>query len=349
MTDHTSPHLREKVPLSEFTTLGVGGPAKYFCTVTSELELEQALDIARARQISILILGGGSNLVIADKGFDGLVIHIALSGLDFDADGDDVIVRAKAGEEWDRVVARSAAKGLAGIENLSGIPGYVGGTPIQNVGAYGQEVGNTIESVRLWDRRKHEIVIFGNAECGFGYRASRFNTTDRDRFVVLEVAYRLHRDGISNLKYRDLSEFFSKQSTTPSLTEVRSAVLSIRAAKGMVIDPQDPDSRSAGSFFKNPIVTAAHVDDIRRTTGGDVPSFPAGDRWKLPAAWLIEQAGFARGYVKGRAGISSKHSLAIINCGGATASEIVALATEMRERVKGLFDIDLEAEPVLVG
>ena len=225
----------------------------------------------------------------------------------------------------------------------------MGGTPIQNVGAYGQEVGNTIESVRLWDRRKHEIVIFGNAECGFGYRASRFNTIDRDRFVVLEVAYRLNRNGISNLKYRDLSEFFSKQTTTPSLSEVRSAVLSIRAAKGMVIDPQDPDSRSAGSFFKNPIITAAHLEEIRRITGRDLPTFPAGDRWKLPAAWLIEQAGFARGYVKGQAGISSKHSLAIINRGGATTSEIVALATEMRERVKTLFDIDLEAEPVLVG
>jgi len=341
--------VREEVRLSDFTTLGVGGPARFFCTLYREQDLKPALEIEQSRVLPILILGGGSNLLVADTGFSGIVIHMGMRGIAFDADRDDVIVSAKAGENWDSLVALCAEKNLAGIENLSGIPGYVGATPIQNVGAYGQEVGTTIESVRAWDRVENRIATLGKSDCEFGYRTSVFNSRHRDRYVILEVVYRLRSDGSPNLKYRDLADYFSSKKEKPSLENIRTAVLNIRRSKAMVIDPNNPDSRSAGSFFKNPIVSTSQLQKIRTISETDVPAFPAGDQHKVSAAWLIEQAGFSRGYVKGRAGISSKHSLAIINRGGASASEIVALAKEMHEGVKALFEIELEAEPVLVG
>lgn len=334
--------ILEEVPLSDFTTLGVGGPARFFCTLDSEQDLEPALDIA----LPTLILGGGSNLLVADAGFRGIVVHMAVRGIAFDTDRDDVIISAKAGENWDSLVALCVEKNLSGIENLSGIPGYVGATPIQNVGAYGQEVGTTIESVRAWDRVENRIATLGKSDCEFGYRTSVFNSRLRDRYIILEVAYRLKSDGSPNLKYRDLAYYFKEP---PSLEEVRTAVLNIRRSKAMVIDPNDPDSRSAGSFFKNPIVSKSQLEKVRSVARREVPSFPAGNQHKVPAAWLIEQAGFSRGYIKGRAGISSKHSLAIINRGGASASEIRDLAKEMQKAVQALFEIELEPEPVMVG
>jgi UDP-N-acetylmuramate dehydrogenase len=238
--------------------------------------------------------------------------------------------------------------GLAGLECLSGIPGSVGGTPVQNVGAYGQEVSETIVSVRCFDRESSEIVELSNAECGFSYRKSIFNSTHKDKYTVLSVNYALRIDGQPKLAYKELAEHFGDRQAT--LSEVRQAVLKIRRAKSMVIDPDDPNSRSAGSFFKNPIVTADAFESIVQSHIGSVPSFPAGDGLvKVPAAWLIENAGFHKGFRQGRAGISANHSLAIINCGGASARDILDLMSEIQNSVRARFGIDLVPEPVFVG
>ena len=342
--------LREAVPLSPLTTLGVGGVAGFFISVNDEAGVFDAFAFAASRNLPVLILGGGSNVVISDDGFPGLVIHIAIKGIRIESGGAATIVSVAAGEEWDNVVSKCVAANLAGFETLSGIPGYTGATPIQNVGAYGQEVSQTIESVRVIDRQTMKSLTLSNADCGFGYRSSMFNTTARDRYIVLEVVFRLRRDEKPTLTYRDLVSFFTETGKAATLSNVRAAVLKIRASKGMVIDPRDPDSRSVGSFFKNPIVSNDVLEMIRKSTMTEVVAFPEPDgRYKISAAWLIEQAGFHRGYPKGRAGISGKHTLAIVNRGGATAQEIVALAEELSSEVKERFGVLLDREPVLVG
>jgi len=338
--------------LAPLTTLGIGGAARWFVEAASEAEIAEACAWAHGRSVPLFVLGGGSNVLVADAGFDGLVLHVALRGMALEGDR----LRAAAGERWDDCVAQATKAGLAGIECLAGIPGTVGGTPVQNVGAYWQEVASVIDRVRVFDRVAQEFVEFTSGECGFAYRRSRFNTTDRGRYIVTRVDYRLRRGGEPTLDYAELEVAVTRNRKTagaPSLAEVAEAVRGIRRSKGMLLVEGDPDCRSAGSFFKNPSVApevAERVREIAANAGAAVRMFPAeGGLVKIPAAWLIEQAGFPRGYAIGPAGISSKHTLALINRGGATAAEILALAEKIRGAVEARFGIRLEMEPERVG
>lgn len=337
--------IEENVPLAPFTTLSVGGAARLFARPNSEIELVSALQIAKANELNIFILGGGSNVVISDAGFDGIVIYLGgIKGLEFSADGN---VRACAGEDWDYFVGLTVGMNLAGLECLSGIPGFVGGTPVQNVGAYGQDVSETIISVRCYDREAEQFVELSNLECGFTYRKSIFNSTHRNRYIITAVSFRLINDGKPKIAYRDLAAYFNGKQ--PTLAETREAVLSIRRSKSMVIDPADVNSQSAGSFFKNPIISAENFALLGKDHPS-IPSFPASDGCvKVSAAWLIEQAGIGKGYVFGNAGTSANHSLAIINRGGATTSEILELKELIQNAVRDKFDISIEPEPIFVG
>jgi UDP-N-acetylmuramate dehydrogenase len=350
--------ILENVPLAPLTTLQIGGAARFFAEARDEEQLLDALAFAEERDLPVFILGGGSNVLIADEGFPGLVIRGAIKGVTWRDEDGVVIVRAGAGEDWDDLVRQCVERDLAGVENLSGIPGWVGGTPVQNVGAYGQEVSETIVSVRVFDRHEKRIVELSNAECQFTYRTSIFNTIARDRYVVLAAIYALKPHGEPAIRYPEVKNFFSDVLTKPTLGEVREAVRTIRARKAMVIVPDDPDCRSAGSFFKNPVIARsefARLEESARAQGvlrdGErAPSFEAGEeRVKVPAAWLIERAGFQKGYSQGRVGISSKHALAIVNRGGGTAQEVLELVEEMRQRVLQTFDVTLAPEPVFVG
>ena len=346
MTSPDSLIIRENVSLAPLTTLKVGGPARLFIRAGSEADIVAAFEHAASNQLDVFVLGGGSNILVSDSGFDGLVVQVALAGIRM---SEPALITARAGEDWDAFVEFCVGQDLAGVECLSGIPGSVGGTPVQNVGAYGQEVSETIVSVRCFDRSTGRIVELTNSDCGFTYRTSIFNSVERDRYVVLAVTYRLEPGGTPKITYRDLKEYF--EGHLPTLAETRAAVLGIRRAKSMVIDPGDPNSRSAGSFFKNPIVQESKLDEIASMAGAtSVPSFPAGDqRVKVPAGWLIERAGFNRGFRLGNAGISENHSLAIVNLGGASATEIVALKEKIQDGVAEKFDILLQPEPVFVG
>jgi UDP-N-acetylmuramate dehydrogenase len=339
--------IQTDVELAPLTTLGVGGPARYFVKAGDERTLVDALQYAKEHSLNVFVLGGGSNVLIADKGFDGLVIHIASKGISSEEADGRVVVTAQAGEDWDKFVAHCIERELAGVECLSGIPGTVGGTPVQNVGAYGQDVSESIVSVRCLDRRNGGFVILRNDECGFTYRKSIFNSTERDRYIVTSVTYALTPGAAPKIAYRDLIEHFAGRE--PSLSEAREAVLAIRRSKSMVIDPADPNSRSAGSFFKNPIVSR-DVYEAVASRSASVPQFAAGPGTvKIPAAWLIENAGFEKGSALGNAGISSKHTLALINRGGATAADLLALKDAIQRAVAARFSIDLEPEPIMVG
>lgn len=346
-------NLRERVPLATLTTLGVGGPARYFVEAESDGDIREALQFAAERQLPLFVLGGGSNLLVADEGFDGLVLRVRLRGIERIADGPDITYQVAAGEDWDDFVARAVEDNCAGIECLSGIPGSIGATPVQNVGAYGQEVAETIREVMVLDRQTMEILTIPAAECGFGYRSSIFNTSVRERYVILRVLFGLRHGGSPALRYGDLQKRFGATRPLPSLREVREAVREIRRNKAMLLVPGDDDARSAGSFFKNPVVGRAQfekIDTDLRASGVSMPSFPAADGFrKLSAAWLVEQAGFSKGYCRGAAGISRRHALAIVNRGGATAAEIVALKDEIQARVFGEFGIALQPEPVFLG
>jgi|CXWL01.1.fsa_nt_gi UDP-N-acetylmuramate dehydrogenase len=339
------PH--ENLALASLTTLNIGGPARYLFKVETEHEIEEALAFAAKFGLPVFILGGGSNLLIADEGFDGVVIQMAIRGVAATEIDDGVVnVTANSGEDWDKFVEYCVLHNLAGVECLSGIPGLVGGAPVQNVGAYGQEVSETIQSVRCYDRIERRIVDLSNEDCRFTYRTSIFNSTQRGRYIVLAVSYALKRCGAPKIVYKDLIDHFGGR--TASLVEVRSAVLSIRRAKSMVIDPNDPNSKSAGSFFKNPIVDREKLSEIR-SGFPNVPHFDFGEKVKIPAAWLIENAGFQRGFTMGNAGISSKHTLALINRGGATAEEILCLKDAIQTAVVSRFGIALHPEPVFLG
>lgn len=338
------------MPLAPLSTLGVGGAARWFVEVTSLEQVAQAHRWSEERGVPLVVLGGGSNVVIADAGVDALVAQVSIRGVDVRGDGDETVIAAAAGEPWDAIVALAVSRGLAGIECLSGIPGSVGGTPIQNVGAYGQEVADTIESVTVWDRTAREAVALGRGECAFAYRTSRFKGADAGRFVVCGVAFRLSR-GPATATYPDVMALLRDQGiTTPTPADVRAAVLAIRRRKGMVIDPADPDTRSVGSFFMNPIVSVADHERISSVTGVPAPAFPMPDgRVKIPAAWLIERAGFRRGQSAGCVGISSKHTLALVNRGGARARDVLRLASAIKSRVADRFGIWLRPEPVFLG
>jgi UDP-N-acetylmuramate dehydrogenase len=344
----------DHVPLAPLTTLGVGGAARYFAEARTEEDVIEAVEFARSRDLPLFVLGGGSNVVIADTGFAGLVLRIVIDGMSLSARSHgQVIFVTGAGYEWDALVKETVAADCAGLECLSGIPGTVGGTPVQNVGAYGQEVSETIQEVRVLDLQSMEVKTLSNADCGFAYRSSIFNTTERGRYIILRVSFALQPGGKPAVRYADLQQFFAGRSTEPTLPEVRDAVREIRHRKAMLIVPGDEDSHTVGSFFKNPIVPHTFFEQLSArllSAGLQLPNYPAADGFrKLPAAWLVEHAGFAKGYVKGKAGISRRHSLAIINRGGATATEIIAVKNEIQARVIERFDIALEPEPVFVG
>jgi UDP-N-acetylmuramate dehydrogenase len=357
-----------QVPLAGHTTLGLGGPARHFAEAADDTELVAQVWAADERGEPLLVLGGGSNLVVADEGFPGTVVHVATRGIRHEADGDGVLLTVAAGEDWDTVVAGTVADGLAGLECLSGIPGLVGATPIQNVGAYGQDVAQTLVAVRGYDRERGEVVDLTAADCGFGYRTSAFKRSLRSwapapgvtgRFVVLGVTFRLARSALSApVRYAELTRALGvPEHGRAPLAEVRSAVLALRRGKGMVLDAADPDTRSAGSFFTNPVLDLAAFAELERTVAAtlgpetQVPTFPAGPgHVKVPAAWLIEHSGFTKGYPgKDGARISTKHTLALTNPGTATTTALLALAREITHGVRKSFAVDLTPEPVFVG
>jgi len=339
--------------LSRYTTLRLGGPAARLVEATTDDEIVRVVREATAAGQPLLVLGGGSNLVVADAGFAGTVVRVATRGVEVGPDG---VVHVAAGEVWDDVVGEMVARGLAGLECLAGIPGSVGATPIQNVGAYGQEVAETIVAVRVLDRASCEVVSLGPEACGFGYRSSAFKR-DPARWVVLGVSFALDRStgGASRpVRYAELARALGVEvGDTAAVDAVREAVLALRRGKGMVLDPSDPDSVSAGSFFTNPILSAGAFAALsaRAGTDGPPPGWPEPDgRVKTSAAWLIERAGFHRGDGNPAGiAISSKHVLALTNRGGGTTAELVALARRIADGVRSTFGVDLVPEPVFVG
>jgi len=346
--------LQENIPLAPLTTFRIGGPARFFVEAKSQGDVEEAVAFARQRELPLFVLGGGSNLVVSDSGWPGLVLKIGIAGIEQRTGSENgrVLFEVGAGESWDRFVAHGVAAECAGVECLSGIPGSVGGTPVQNVGAYGQEVSEMIEAVEVFDRRDGQIRELCNQACGFAYRSSIFNTGERDRFIILRVTYGLMPGGEPHIEYADLKRHFEGRETRPNLAETREAVRHIRARKGMLIVPGDPDCQSAGSFFKNPVLRDEQLDDLKKRASAKrltVPAYPALEqRHKVSAAWLVEHSGFARGYGVGRVGISHKHALAIVNRGGATAAEVLALKEHIEQRVEAIWGVRLEPEPVFV-
>ncbi|CAN5842476.1 UDP-N-acetylmuramate dehydrogenase [soil metagenome] len=345
--------IKENTELKNLTTLKIGGLARFFVSAETEQDVVEAVAFAEENDLNLFVLGGGSNVLISDEGFDGLVLQINIKGIEIENENNETTnVSAKAGEDWDEFVDFCVRKNLAGIECLSGIPGFVGGTPIQNVGAYGQEVSETISTVTVFDRRSREVLVLKNEDCKFTYRSSIFNTTETNRFIVLSVTYDLKKNGTPKIVYKDLLEMF--EGKNPDLHDTRVAVCRIRAEKAMLVRQVGLDSQSAGSFFKNPVVSLkkfAEITEVASKTGIEkVPNFYVdGKNVKVPSAWLIEKAGFQKGFVKGNAGLSTKHTLALTNRGNAKAADIIELKNEIQKTVKEIFKIELKPEPVFVG
>jgi len=345
--------LRRDVSLRSLTTLELGGPARYLIEAADEATLIRAVLWAAEQGLPLVVLGGGSNVVVSDAGFDGLVVRMAIRGTAFRDDG---TVYAAAGEAWDPFVEATVARGWAGIECLAGIPGSVGATPIQNVGAYGQEVAETIRDVRVLDRAARAIVTLSAAQCTFGYRDSVFRRNP-EAYVVLGVAFALRPGGPPSVRYRELSDALAAD-PPPSLATVSATVRALRRKKSMVIDPSDPNRRSVGSFFTNPVLDAAAFAALAArataagvvTTPSDVPCHAAPDgKVKVPAAWLIERAGFTKGLRRGPVGISSAHALSLVHHGGGTTAALRALAEEIRAAVDARFGVTLTEEPITLG
>jgi UDP-N-acetylmuramate dehydrogenase len=342
--------IQHNVPLAPLTTLELGGPARHFAEGEDETGLVEALRWAADEGVRVAILGGGSNVIVPDEGYDGLVIRIRMIGLEFRDRG---IVEAGAGIPWESVVDGAVSRGWAGLECLTGIPGSTGGTPIQNVGAYGQEVAEVVEGVRVLRRATLAFEELLPEDCGFGYRDSIFKR-EPEGFVVCAVRFALRPNGSGTIRYPELERQVSRKA---SLGDVRRAVLRLRQSKSMVLDPEDPNRRSAGSFFLNPVVLAEQADRIAElavrqglvATPDEVPRRPAGrGNVKLAAGWLIESAGIAKGTRRGAIGVSSKHALALVHHGGGTTAELLAFAEEIRARVRDRFGVSLEREPTLL-
>jgi len=333
------------VPLAGLTTLRLGGPARRVLTATTDEDVVEAVREADAGGEPLLVLGGGSNLVAPDDGFDGTVLRVSTHGLSEAPQAEHALL-VEAGVDWDHVVALAVQEGYAGIEALSGIPGQVGAAPIQNIGAYGQDLAQTVAWVRALDRSTGDVVVLDNAACRFTYRHSVFKGADR--YVVLAVALALEhsRDGAPG-RYAEMARRLGVEvgDRVPS-ADVRAAVLELRRGKGMVLDPGDHDTWSAGSFFTNPVLPAG---DAARLLPDDAPRWPEGDGVKASAAWLIERSGFGKGYGSGPVTLSTKHTLALTNRGGATTADLLALAREVRDGVRDRFGITLENEPVILG
>jgi UDP-N-acetylmuramate dehydrogenase len=350
--------MQEKhdVELAPLTTLQLGGPARRLVEATTDDEVVEAVRTADEAGEPVLVLAGGSNVVIADEGFEGTVVKIATRGVDVDLDvGERPWITAAAGEPWDELVAGIVEEGLAGVECLAGIPGAAGATPIQNVGAYGQEVGETITSVRVYDRETKRVQQMSAADCGFRYRSSVFRGDPR--WVVLAVDFELEQSQESRpISYAPVARALDVHvGARVPLASAREVVLELRRSKGMVIDERDPDTVSAGSFFKNPILQPARFEELEEQSADRLgpetrpPAWPESGAIKTSAAWLIEHSGFERGYGDGKVGLSTKHTLALVNRGGATTQELVAFAREIADGVERTFGVALEPEPVFVG
>lgn len=352
------PMIQENIDLSQLTTIKTGGRARYLVECASELDIIDALKHAHSQNLRVLVLGGGSNSLISDQGFDGLVIKIVSQGLSETEGG---LVTASAGVMWDEFVSLMCSRGLSGIEAMSGIPGLVGATPVQNVGAYGQEVSETIHSVRAIHRKTLTIRNFNALDCEFAYRDSRFKSREKNQWIITEVVFQLSHSAEPQPKYEELKRALADDHQwtsgvrTQKILAVRNQVLKIRASKGMVLDPADSDTYSLGSFFVNPIVTTKEKDWVisaakAKGLSGAVPAHSAGDNlWKLSAAWLIENSGIKKGYSLGRAKVSTKHVLAITNPHLATTTEVLALAIHIKQSVFGAFGIDLQQEPEFIA
>jgi len=345
-------NVEHYVPLATRCTLGVGGSARFFVRAQDEKTLVETLEWADQGGVAVRVLGAGSNVVIADQGLDALVVRIGLRGRRVREDSSSTVeLTVAAGEPWDDVVDYAVNRGWAGIECLSGIPGLVGAAPIQNVGAYGQDVSTSVARVRAYDRMSRSITTLIPEDCVFAYRDSMFKSTSPDRFVILDVTFRLEKGGAPTVKYAELKERLQKDKiATPSLDDVRRTVLALRRAKSMVLDPEDVNRRSCGSFFLNPIVSSEELPRIERRTGEGMPQFPQEDgQVKLSAAWLIERAGFTKGQRRGAVGLSTRHALAIVGHDGATAAAVIAFAREIRDRARDRFGVILVPEPSLWG
>jgi UDP-N-acetylmuramate dehydrogenase len=346
--------FQEQVPLAPYTTLRIGGPARFFCEVKTEAELLEAVRFARERNLPLFVLGGGSNLLVSDSGFDGLVLHMAITTpMQISSSGNHLDTTVAAGTDWNAFVLDICKQGISGIECLAGIPGSVGGTPVQNVGAYGQEVANTITHVRTLDLEALAFTTLTHEQCKFAYRHSIFNTTQRNRYIVTQVVFRFDRTATPHFTYADLQRHFAGRSSAPASLEVYHAVREIRHGKGMLIVEGEDDCRSAGSFFKNPVVPAETLEQIAKNLFLDpatIPHWPAGPgQIKLAAAWLLDRAGFHKGFVMGAAGISSRHTLALINRDHATFADVATLRDAIQREVQSRFGIKLEQEPVQLG
>jgi UDP-N-acetylmuramate dehydrogenase len=360
--------LKNDVSLSEFTTIGLGSEAKYFISCKTTDEIRSAVEFARRENLPIMILGGGSNIIFPDEVFNGLVIKIDFKGILFEDDGEYTKALVNAGEVWDDFVKLCVEKDLGGVECLSGIPGSVGATPIQNVGAYGQEVKDTITSIKAIDRDSLQDVEISNTKCEFGYRKSRFKTKDKDKFVIVEVCYRLENAGEPTIKYEELRDYVESRKRVDAgrrtetgeegqrdkelnLQVVREAVLALRRKKSMLVDPADPNSRSVGSFFVNPVLSRVEYSNFEERLGSvgikRAPSYKDAHGIKISAAWLVENTGFHKGYNRNGVGISSNHSLALVNYAG-TTKEILSLASDIENAVFEKFGIKLEKEAVVV-
>lgn len=370
--------LETEIPLAEHTTIGLGGKAKYFISCRTIDEVRFALTFAESKNLSVQILGGGSNLIFPDDGFNGLIVKIDLKGIRFEEQDDGTEAYAKAGEVWDDFVKLCIDQNLAGIECLSGIPGLVGATPIQNVGAYGQEVKETIIEVTAIDRKSLDLVQFSSNECSFGYRKSRFKHNDKGKYVIVEVTFRLKKFGEPSVKYTELRDYIDSNkllhdesagggysfgaeargrpargdpATREKLQIVREAVLALRRKKSMVIDPTDLHSRSVGSFFVNPVLSEGEynklTDGLKLRGIEGPPSFKSTEGVKIPAAWLVENSGFHRGHKRDGVGISPNHALALVNYSG-TAKDLLSLASDIEKAVFEKFGIGLEREAVVI-
>jgi UDP-N-acetylmuramate dehydrogenase len=338
--------MTANVVLAPYTTMELGGPARWFARCTSGEELRATLLFAQQERLPVQVFSGGSNIIFADEGFDGVVLNVAFRGFRAEESRDDAVLTVGSGEPWDSIVERAAGKGWGGIECLSGIPGSTGGTPVQNVGAYGQDVGETLTSVRALDRRTLRETEFSRNDCGFGYRESRFKGSDADLFIITEVRFRLKRNQQPEIRYPELARELENTETkhlTPA--RVRAAVIALRRKKSMVVDTADANSRSAGSFFTNPVVTKTFFEENLKDS--PIPAYPLPGGFKLSAAWLVERSGFPKGFRLRGAGISENHALAIVNRGGST-SDVMALAAKIEEQVYRQFGIRLQREPVVV-
>lgn len=344
--------------LSQYTTIGLGGPADLFISCKNTDDIVSALKYAKQNVIPVQVFSGGSNIIFPDSGYKGMVIKADQKGIEFSENENLIFVKTKAGEIWDDVVKFCIEKGLTGIESLSGIPGSAGAVPVQNVGAYGQEIKDMLVSLKAIDRETFKECIFNNEDCDFGYRQSRFKNKDKDRYIITEVLFGFTKDAEPEIKYPELENYIkTNHSFSPEdpvnvkLILIRKAVLELRKKKSMIIDINDPDSRSCGSFFMNPVINREELDNfynlLNDVNKEQIPVYKTGDKFKIPAAWLIERAGFKKGYIKGGAGISKNHSLALINING-TAAELLGLASEIKNKVYEISGISLSIEPVIV-